>query len=216
MERGPTAATQLGSKWTFCCASLHSTLGFCDSGDSSSARCFSSAPAGAQPSAGDGSRVRMRHPEHLLPCRCLLPSVALSARCSSSWLACRGAQAAAEPLSGTPADKGQPKADPEHERLTALDVGLVSSDVGVKGQVCSERSFSSTSDWDPWNSPADSASTDPYEDLVAPPNIRAQRHCSCAGGSGRDLCWKRVHPAKVQPKLSCSRRQPLGGQVCLS
>ena len=160
----------------------------------------------------------MRPLEHLVPCRCLL-SVGSCAGCSSSWLACRGAQAAAEPLSGTPADKGQPEGEPERLTafnglgLTALDVGPASSDVGMKGQVCSELSDSS-SDWDPWNSPADSASTDPYEDLGEPPSTGARATAAvqrAAGGTPRKLVLNSNAPgrsaakAQLQPQAAAER-----------
>ncbi len=160
----------------------------------------------------------MCHPKHLLPCRCLL-SVGSCAGCSSSWLVCRGAHAAADPPSGTPVAKGQPEAGPEQLTafdglgLTAVGVGPVSSDVGMEGQVRSELSDSSNSDWDPWNSPADSASTDPYEDLVEPPNTRARATAAVqrAAGTPRKLVLNSRTPNKSAAKAQLQPPAATGG-----
>ena len=130
-----------------------------------------------------------------------------------SWLPCRGAPAAAEPLSGTPAVKGQPKQASERLTafnglgLTALNIGPANSDVALEGQGRSELRDSSDSDWDPWNSPADSASTDPYDDLVEPPNTRARATAAvqrAADGTPRKLVLtstpgKSAATAQLQP-----------------
>ena len=135
-------------------------------------------------------------------------------------VACRGAQAAADPASGTSAVKGQPNKAPERPTafnglgLTTSGVGPASSDVGMEGQVCSELSNSSNSDWDPWNSPADSASTDPYEDLVEPPSTRARATAAvqrAAGGNPRKLVLESsasgtsAAKAQLQPPAATGR-----------
>ena len=97
---------------------------------------------------------------------------------------------------------------------TALNVGPVSSDVALEGQVCSEQSYSSNSDWDPWNSPADSASTDPYEDLVEPPSTRVRATAAvqrAVGGTPRKLVLNSSTPGKyaataqLQPPAATGR-----------